>query len=224
MIVIIAGMWRSGSTFAFNVARDVLRKRGTVFQESSVNLNDAVELSGGADHILLKAHSFDLADLSQREVRVICTIRRVEDAFASWIEAFRWEEDQTMALMHDWMLFYQAIQKTALTVHYRQVDRLSWLAALRIGRYVAPDVTPWEAFAIARRHGKAKVKRRADAMRLGDPNTVDLGFTYCDNQTLFHRRHVSTLRSRPAEQRLEAETLQRVRAELGRQAADLGIS
>ena len=218
-------MWRSGSTFAFNVARDVLKRRGSVFQESLVNLNTAVELSGGADHILLKSHSFDLADLSQREeVRVICTVRRVEDAFASWIEAFRWEEDQTMALLHDWMLFYQAIRETALTIRYRQLDQVPWLAAFRIGRYIAPDVTLREAFAIARRHAKARVKRRADAMQLNDPNTVALGFTYFDNETLFHRRHVSTLRSRPAEQRLAAETIDRVRAVLGRQADELGIS
>lgn len=38
-IVFIAGMPRSGSTFSFNVARDVLRARGSVYQEAPPNIS-----------------------------------------------------------------------------------------------------------------------------------------------------------------------------------------
>ena len=225
MIVVIAGMWRSGSTFAFNVARDFLKTRGGLFQATSMNVTTAVQRSEGADYILLKSHGFDPAELAQQqEMRVVCTTRRIEDAFASWIETFQWEEEHTLALLRDWLQFYDVIRDKALTIPYRQVDHVPWYAAYRLGRYIAPDVTPWEAYAVARRYAKAKVKRRTDRMRADDPNTVDLGFTYFDQETLFHRRHVSSLRSRPAEQRLAASTLDRVRAVLGSRATDLGIS
>jgi hypothetical protein len=226
LIVLIAGMWRSGSTFTFNVARDVLMRRGTVHQESTTNFDTAMKRAGHADHVLVKSHGLvDPAALAGRaELRVICSTRRVEDAYASWVEAFCWEEDRTIAIMREWLDFYEAMRGSALTLRYRQIDRMPWLSALRIGRFIAPDVTPWEAWSIARRHAKTKVKRQVDDMRPDDPGTVDVGFSYYDNATFFHRRHVSTVRSRPAETRLDAETLTRVRAALGKQAESLGIN
>ena len=50
MIVLIAGMPRSGSTFSFNVVREILLARGSVYQESCEDVIGAVGRSGGTDH------------------------------------------------------------------------------------------------------------------------------------------------------------------------------
>ncbi len=42
----------------------------------------------------------------------------------------------------------------------------------------------------------------------------DIGFSWYDETTFFHRRHVASLDSRPAEQRLSGEQLMRIRLAL----------
>jgi len=79
MIVFVAGMPRSGSTFSFNVAREILSLRGTVYHEYSHTLTEVVARSAGADHILWKDHSTDEASMRLIELgaaSVICTFRK----------------------------------------------------------------------------------------------------------------------------------------------------
>lgn len=96
MIVLISGMPRSGSTFSFNMAREVLQARGTL----------------------------------------------------------------------------------------QQIDRHPWLAAWRIARFLYPV-----------------------GLSVSDGGVVDIGFSHCDRQTFFHRRHVTALQSRPAEQVLSGREI-----------------
>jgi hypothetical protein len=59
MIVLVAGMPRSGSTFSFNVVREILQARGSVYYEAAGDLGGTVRRSGGARHVLLKCHEVD---------------------------------------------------------------------------------------------------------------------------------------------------------------------
>jgi hypothetical protein len=59
MIVFIGGMPRSGSTFSFNIARDLVERDGTVYQEPDSHLLDVVDRSAQSDHIVFKAHTAD---------------------------------------------------------------------------------------------------------------------------------------------------------------------
>ena len=61
MIVFLAGMQRSGSTFAFNVVRETLMARGQVHQEASSDIVGALSRAAGADHVMLKGHQADRA-------------------------------------------------------------------------------------------------------------------------------------------------------------------
>lgn len=228
MIVFIAGMQRSGSTFTFNIARDLLRARGRVHQEApaEADMIQALDRSGGADHVLIKAHAVtpETAALARHgALRTVCTVRRIEDAAASWIETFGWSEAETVEHLRAWLALYAQLRNVALLVPYGEVDRRPWLAAWRIARFLDPRAGLGEALRIARRHAKAQVKRRVDALEKTSEGVEDIGFSYYDRGTFFHRRHVSSLRSRAGEERVPPGQLARIRQTLAADIARAGM-
>ena len=217
MIVFVAGMQRSGSTFAFNIARDVLLARGRLYQDVSGDVQATIARAGEADHILMKSHAAEPSTLALARygaLRTILTVRRVEDAAASWINTFGWSEAETVEHLRAWLGLYARLRHSALIVPYAELDRRPRRAAWRIGRYVSSDVNPLETMRIARRHSKAEVKRRADALTPDTAGVQDIGFSFYDTTTYFHRRHVSSLRSHSAELRLPHDQIARLRAAL----------
>lgn len=227
MIVFIAGMPRSGSTFAFNVARDTLNRRGSVYQEAALpDILPDLSRAGDVQHVLLKVHQLDQFGISLGRfgaARVVCTIRNPEDAAASWIESFGYSEDEAISTMRAYLGLYKHLRPFALTVGYRTIDQHPFKAARQIMRFLVPNVTIPEIWHIARQHRKAEVKKRTDKLSLSDPGVKDLDFSYYDEKTFFHRRHVSSLKSRSALERLPSEQVQRIRAALAEETAAAGI-
>jgi hypothetical protein len=227
MIVLIAGMPRSGSTFSFNVARDVLRIRGTLYQEPCEDVLGAVQRSRGAQHVLVKAHALDESSLVLAKAgafKVIITVRRIEDAVASWLETFdALPEVILIAIMHQWLRMFLELWSVALVVPYDELDRKPLLAVRRIARHICPAVGWRETFRIGRHWAKARVKQQADLIVPGT-GVQDLGWSYYDKETFLHRRHVSDVTSREAEEQVAPERLARIRTTLMRDLAAAGLS
>jgi hypothetical protein len=224
VIVFVAGMQRSGSTFAFNVAREALSRRGSLYQQASPDFRAALEAAGRVDHVLIKAHeSGDLgvALARQSAMRVICTVRRLEDAVASFMEIFGASDLDAIEQMRRWLQLYARIREFALTIHYETLDSYPAFAARRIGRYLFSDYGWGEARKIAHRHSKMAVKERTDHLLREAAGVQDLGFSWYDKMTFFHRRHVSSLVSKRAEERISAEQLARIRSALATEIAAL---
>ncbi|MBW4034830.1 MULTISPECIES: hypothetical protein [Acidiphilium] len=214
MIVFLAGMQRSGSTFAFNIARDVLTKRGKLHQQAAFDIPAELAAAGPCDHLLLKSHDMDELGINLARtgaIRVICTIRRPEDAVASFMETFGLPEADSIILIKAWLALYEKIRDVALTLDYDFLDRHPIRAAHTIGRFLSPDVGWREARTIARRHAKHAVKAMADHLDRTAPGVQDLGYSYYDQTTFFHRKHVSSLTSVAAEQRLPPDQAARIR-------------
>jgi hypothetical protein len=218
MIVLVAGMPRSGSTFSFNVIREILQRRGRVYYEACEEVLGPLHRSNGAEHVVIKGHNFDAPALELARagaVHVIMTVRRMEDAMASLFEIFdTLTEEAALQTMRDWLKLYQQLRSYSKVVSYEEIDRHPWLAAWHIARAVCPSVRPTEVIRIARRFRKAEIKRQADQLILDTPGIVDRSFSYYESTTFVHRRHISRLRSRPAEERLDADRLARVRTAL----------
>lgn len=226
MIVFVAGMPRSGSTFAFNVARDVLMERGTVYQDVSDDVLGTISRAGASEHILMKAHAATAPTiaLAQRHaIRTIVTVRRVEDSAASWIKTFGFSEDETVQQLRIWLVLYRELRRTSLVIPYEDIDQRPWLAADQIGRYVARDVSVLESLSISNRHSKSKVKRQTDTLSRDLDSVQDIGFSHYDRATYFHRRHVSTMVSLPAEQRLPLNQIARIREALSEYISEAGL-
>jgi len=54
MILIIAGMQRSGSTFSFNVAREIFGTRGGASALAIDSLEDVLALPNSTEHFIIK--------------------------------------------------------------------------------------------------------------------------------------------------------------------------
>jgi hypothetical protein len=226
MIVILAGMPRSGSTFAFNIVREALQTRGTVYQEPSDDLLGAIHRSNGAAHVLLKTHAMDGPSMELAKVggaRIIITVRRIEDAMASWLTTFEETGEATaIEMMRKWLRMYRDLHAGALIVRYDEIDRLPWLAAWRMSRAVCPGIGPAPVLRMARRYRKSVVKQQTENMVPGT-HFQDIGFTFYDRETFFHRRHISSLKSRSAEECLSFQRLVNLREQLRDDIAAAGL-
>lgn len=226
MIVLVAGMPRSGSTFSFNIARELLLARGRVYQEATHDVAGVLQRSNGADHLLMKAHAADAATMALARhgaLRTIITVRSIEDSVASWIDTFGWSDAEAVEHLQAWIHLYIGLRNVALIVPYAQVDRRPSWAAWRIARFLYPSVKPLEVLRIARKFSRTRVKAHADALVVDGKGVTDIGFSYFDEATFFHRRHVSGLRSRPAHERVPQARLDHVTAALEADIAAAGL-
>jgi Sulfotransferase domain len=219
VIVFIGGMPRSGSTFSFNIARDILERRGNVYQEPDSHLLDVIERSSGSDHIVLKAHCAD--DLTIRlihigAVKAVVTVRKPEDAIASWMDTFGFSLDESIQHMTNWIEMFQRLQDRALIIPYDQIDRHPLRAVESIAGFLCGDVDPAEIADLAKRYSKERVKEFSDRIETSGACVKDIGFSHYDSKTFFHRRHVSTLHSQEATQRIGQELVFAIRRSLGR--------
>ncbi len=221
MIVFIGGMQRSGSTFSFNIVRETLRRRASVYQETTPHVLSAVEQAATktpqATHVVIKAHSIDepsLAVLRMGGIRAICTVRRPEDAIASYIDVFGVSFEAALEECHEWLRIYEQIRSFALTIDYRLIERFSLWAAWRIARYVCPSVMLAEVVSTWKRHRKSVVKAVTDIMEPNNPEVRDIGFSYYDIKTFYHRRHVSSIRPRLAKATLSDAQISDIRRRL----------
>lgn len=214
MLVFVAGMQRSGSTFSFNVVRELLAKRGVLYQEPHSSIHAVIPRSGEADHIIIKAHVTDehtLRLIKLGAVKAICTVRKPEDAIASWMETFDAPLSDAIDRLEKWFGFFEQIRKHALIVRYEDIDKRPFRAAWKISRALSVDATPLEIYRIAKTHDKRAVKEMADSLSVSGEKVKDVGFSYYDERTYYHRRHVSHLTSLSAEERIGHEAVKVIR-------------
>jgi hypothetical protein len=167
----------------------------------------------------MKAHSvanntFNL--IRSGGIKVVCSVRRPEDAIASWMEAFNFGLDESIGHMTGWIESFERIRPYALVLRYEEIDRHPWRAVDRIAKHLCDDVSFAEVRQIAQLYAKDRVKLMADSLTLVDHGVQDIGFSYYDNRTFFHRRHISSLVSRPAVERIGSDSVSRIRDRLGR--------
>lgn len=208
MIVFIAGMPRSGSTFSFNIARRLLEERGTLHQEPTGDLLGALERVGGAAHLLLKGHSADKFTLQLAQLgamKTVCTVRKPADAIASWMTTFGFTLEQSLGHMQDWLRMFSAVRFYALIVPFEEIERDPKSAAWKIARHLCDDADQLAVERIATEFTKEKVRDLSEAVRARKGDIEDLGFSFYDKTTFFHRGHVSSLDTLEASERIGRE-------------------
>lgn len=221
MIVFVGGMQRSGSTFSFNIVRELLQARGDVYQEPSTDLAAVVERAGRSSHIVVKGHSLDPFSISlvrHGAMKTVCTVRKPEIAITSWMHTFGFSLTESIDQMAAWLEMYRQIHPFVLTIDYDEIDQNPNSAAWQIAQYVAPDASRDEAIIIADRYQKKTVQRRFESLERDGAATEDVKFSYYDKETFFHRRHVSS-----DNQKLPEEDIALIRARLSKFLGDDGF-
>ena len=217
MIVIAGGMIRSGSTFAFNVIRELLARTGKVRTFSVNHLEESEWNPSSPDHVLVKSHSPDarlLSAIANGSAPCVCTARRPEDAIASWSRAFGFPLEHGIEMVRTWRDWHDQVRDKVLTVEYKLVDENPGQAARTIAEFLKIEADPDWFDHLLQKYEKLALKNRLDALA-NDEKTVDIGFSYYDKETFFHRRHISSERSDTAENLLTSEQLDTIRAALG---------
>jgi len=217
VIVFIAGMPRSGSTFSFNIVRRLLETRGPVYQEPTYDILGALERAGEATHLLLKGHRADDVTLALTKigaVKAVCTVRKPEDAIASWMTTFGFTLAESLDATKAWLRMFSAIRTHALIVPFEDIDQNPHSAAWKIARYVCADADELTVEKIASDYTKVKVKELSTEVEARNGDIEDIGFSFYDRKTFFHRRHVSAAETLGAADRIGAEQVMAIREAL----------
>jgi hypothetical protein len=217
MIVFVAGMPRSGSTFTFNIIRGLLERRGRLHQTPVESVLSALEGVGSAEHVIFKGHAAD--DITLKLVRlgavkVVCSVRKPEDAIASWMDTFGFSIEESLAAMERWISTYREVKKHALVLQFDTIDKAPFRAAWAVTQHVCPDATLEEAEAVCSSFTKESVLRLSERIANREGAIEDIGFSYYDKSTFFHRRHVTSLEQRRADMRIGADELSVIRDRL----------
>lgn len=215
MRIVIGGMIRSGSTFSFNIAREVLLRQGAV-KTAAANSFPIAPPEPEHPNFILKTHAPDRSVLQAIErgtALCICTIRKPEDAIASWIRTFGFSLDDGIANVKGWLAWYSVIASQTLTIEYQTIDQFPERVIADVDRYITGTCVDDETRVLAAKYNKAALKETLDALS-NDLDTIDIGFSYYDKETFFHRRHISSVESRGAETELNNSEIARIRNEL----------
>jgi hypothetical protein len=224
VIVIVAGMQRSGSTFSYNVVRELLNHRGGTLTYASNSLDDLLSDSSEVDNAIVKSHSPDKfinALLAKKGIPCVCTVRKPEDAIASWSQVFGFTLEESVETFANWLAWHQRMHVNMLNVSYEEIDRYPLLAINKISKYLLSKRTYLENLRIWQNNKKKKVYE--ESMRLSKDQSVDIGFSFYDKVNFYHRRHVSSVKSRSAEELLSKDQLEFIRAGLSRYVDASGV-
>jgi hypothetical protein len=207
-------MVRSGSTFSFNIARELLLRSGsaaTAFANSFGGM--PIESSS---HLILKSHAPDKSvtdEVRGGTLACICTVRKPEDAIASFMRAFGFSLEQSISDVNGWLSWYSSVFKHVLTIEYEAIDEFPRNVISSIDKFLTNDTCVERSSVLAEKYSKSGLKAKLDRLEQSS-NTIDLGFTYYDNETFFHRRHISSIASHSASSSLSASEIWRIRTEL----------
>lgn len=216
MIVVIAGMPRSGSTYTFNVARELLQmSRRGVNQITTNDFNEAM-IEATNQNLIIKSHFPDetlLKLMSVGAVYCVCSYRSPEDAIASWMRTFDHPLEESIETVKTWLQHYEKIKPYALTVSYSTIDELPLKAILQIAFHLKIRLSLKSYFNIWIKYRKKKLFHSLKTMPK-DENTQDMGFTYFNKDSYFHRRHINAIKSEKASDLLSYEELNSIRQRL----------
>lgn len=170
-------------------------------------------------HLLLKCHRPDKTlqrFITRDDVICICTIRKPEDAIASWMRIFNFDIEKSIEELESWLSWHAELSQNLFNIGYQEIDRWPLRATKRISRHIV-STTPFST--IIRtwwKYRKSSVKKKTDKLEVSDKNITDAGFTYYDNDTFFHRKHISSISSQLAEETLSLEDIAMIRNRLSR--------
>jgi hypothetical protein len=193
MIVIVGGMIRSGSTFSFNIVRELLMLSGPVESDSANSIDGAVLARQSDRHFVLKTHAPDgnvFDHIRSGRLPCICTIRKPEEAVLSWVRTFGFPLEDGIESVRNWLSWHKSVADRVLTIDHDVIDQQPRYAITRIVEFLQCKSDGALIDALEARYEKGALKRKYDALPMSE-GTVDLGFSYYDRETFFHRRHIS---------------------------------
>lgn len=214
MIVLVAGMYRSGSTFAFNIAREMLAANVRTMSANGLTHDDISWAE--VNDVLIKSHNADenlICLVRDGRAKCIITYRRPDEAVASWMETFGATFDDAASTVQAWLEWHRGLKAPALYIPYELIEKRPRRAILSIQRYLNLKIDRSRVARLAASYSKAAVKAKCDALTEGE-ETINIGFSYYDRSTFFHRKHVSSINARLASHTISPAQIEQLNARL----------
>jgi hypothetical protein len=192
MLLSICGMPRSGSTFSFNIARELLARRGSIYFEPTEEIERVIAQSQ-ADSTIIKNHNVSESGielLKTGAMKGICTVREPIDAIESLMDIFGFDVDKSIYAFQLWVDSFNQFHDHVLVVPYKSIETSPTKVIIQIARHLGIMPGPIEVMRLRRKYNKKSVMKVSGELQHQAGKTTDLGFTYYDNQNFFHRRHV----------------------------------
>ncbi|MDD1623180.1 MAG: sulfotransferase [Methylococcaceae bacterium] len=218
MIVTVGGMYRSGSTFSFNIVREILCDLGSVVTVSDNILANALSASEDSEHLIIKSHAPDeliTSLINKRAILCICTYRKPEDSIASYVRVFGGTLESATSMVESWLEWHSKTHDRVLNIPYEQIENDPLGTIYQIQRYLTGAKDTAQAVILKEKYQKETLKDQLDLLQKSD-STTDLGFTYYDNETYFHRKHISSIKSTTALEEFSQSQISKIRNRLSR--------
>jgi hypothetical protein len=193
MIVIIGGMFRSGSTFSFNIARELLEAKALTATSLRAPHESTADIPEDCRHLVVKTHAPDEPSRKLIElgaIKCICTFRSPEEAITSWMHTFGFSLDESIKSFREWVNWHQQLSSLTLNISHDQIEKHPLLCILRIQHFLFGRIHLAEALRLKRKYNKQTIKNKYRSLP-EDDDTQNIGFSHYDKKTYFHRRHIS---------------------------------
>ena len=151
--------------------------------------------SGETTHTIYKAHNADdelLGLIREGSAKSICTIRKPENAVLSWLNTYGGEPAQVIdTIIVPWMHLYERIAQHSLVISMEEIEGRRLFSTWKIGRFVCSDYSVLEWGMDWRKLSKRRISNLLKDVEEKKRKIVDGGWTYYDEETFFHQRHIS---------------------------------
>jgi hypothetical protein len=208
-------MYRSGSTWSYNVVKQLLRRAsGTVRGGYTNAIGQALTTYGEKDdHIVVKSHAPDglgRALIKQRLCRAVYTYREPVDGILSAMEAFKNQLDPMLDIVKASLelMRFQVETGGVLFIWYGDITGSPQDVVQRIADYLGIALASEDIADIATMLSRDNVRRIIKALGKSAPQISGKGVEW-DESTLFNNHHVRENPSDPA-QIFSAEQIARI--------------
>jgi len=199
MIILCTGMFRSGSTWSFNVAKSIIcenNPNSTIFSEYNESIKNVINDKLDAfDNIILKCHRVDEFGKSMIRhgcVKVLYTYRNPMEIIVSGMQTFNQKFDDVLGTVKnslEFLQFQKEYENTCL-ISYNEIVSDPFMVVKRISKHIDINLDIGKLKKIDSCFERKKIKKLSDSLKKEDNNIIDVGFSYYNAENLFHRNYI----------------------------------
>ena len=197
LFVICSGMYRSASTWSYNIIRTILSNKQTLFSEFN-QLTESLynEKINDYDNILLKCHNLD--DFAQSLIKndsakLVHTYREPLAAISSGLQTFKFLKfDEIIDMVKiglDIMEFGKKFE-SALNINYDEITSNSINIVKKISTHLGYDLKNQDIQNIDLQFKLNKIKTRNKHLSKSSKDVRDIKGLIYDKNTLFFKNHI----------------------------------
>lgn len=223
MIILCTGMYRSGSTWSFNVVKSIVQENdpnATMYSDFTKSIQKTIEKKiKQFDNIVLKCHDLDEFGKSlvrHNCVKVIYTYRNPMEAITSGMQIFnkKFKDALTMVKNSFELLQFQKKYENVCLIPYNEITNDSFLTVKKLSKHIDINLDEEKLKKIDAIFQRKKMKELVNGISKEVNSIVDIDHTFYNKINLFHRNHIREDDALPWEEYLTQDQKEEIRKTL----------